>query len=126
MKRIVKYSVMGETAMNLKQQLNELKKDRNVLLIDVNKINDGYKGKDATVIIEKYTNKVKELDQFIKNIENYQQCFEWLSGNYRDSHKKAKKGLETQQEELIEMSSISDLSTGTINLEGFGERNVIR
>lgn len=94
MKKRIKYSVIGETASFLKQELEELKSARNQLLLDVNSISDGYKGKDASLIIEKYKEKITNNDTYIQTMENVQIVLEWLSGNYRDSHEKAKGDLE--------------------------------
>lgn len=98
MRRIIKYSIIGETAINLKKQLEELKKERNKLLIDIDKINDGYKGQDALIIINKYKAKINDINSFIENMEKYQICFEWLSGNYRDSHNKAQNSLNNEEQ----------------------------
>ena len=115
MRRIIKYSVIGETAVTLKKQLDELKNKRNQLLIDINKINEGYKGQDATLIIEKYKNKLNEIDIFIQTLEKYQICFEWLSGNYRDSHNQAYTNLESV---LPADNTMQTLTSDTINLGG--------
>ena len=115
MRKIVKFSKIGEIAEDLKRQIEELKQEKDKLQVDVNKINDGYKGKYATIIIEKYVEKEKEIEMFIKNMERYQIILEWLSGSYRNSHNKAKKGLETENQ-MIEFEDMSILSSGTINL----------
>ena len=116
MRRIIEFSVMEEKAIKLKQQLEELKQEKNQLLADINKINESYKGVDATSIIELYHNKVKDIDRFITMMEKYQICFEWLSGSYRDSHNKAKNAIE-----FLETSSPID--TNIINLESININN---
>jgi hypothetical protein len=94
MKKRIKYSVIGETASFLKQELEELRSARNQLLLDVNTINDEYKGKDATLIIEKYKEKITNIDNYIQAMDNFRIILDWLSGNYRDSHEKAKSNFE--------------------------------
>lgn len=95
MKKKIKYSVIGETSSFLKYELEELGSARNQLLLDVNTINDAYTGKDATLIVEKYKEKITNLDTYIQTMENVQTILEWLSQNYRDTHEKAKSNLET-------------------------------
>ena len=93
MERKIKYSVLGETATSLKQDLEELRNARNQLLVDVNTIGDGYKGKDANIIITKYKEKIVNVDTYLQSMENVQIILNWLSNNYRNSHDKAKKNL---------------------------------
>ena len=94
MRRIIDFDLMAEKAIMLIKQLEELKNEKNQLLIDINKINDSYKGEDATLIVETYYNKTKEIDSFIKIMEKYQLCFEWLSGSYKETHNKTKNAIE--------------------------------
>jgi len=94
MKRRINYSVMGEKAILLKQQISDLIDARNQLLNDVDTIKEGYKGKDSDIIVEKYKEKINNVDTYIKNIENLQTILEWLSENYKDSHNKAKSNIE--------------------------------
>ena len=121
MRRIIDFSLMGEIALNLKQQIEELKKERNMLLLNVNKIPNNYKGKDSTALINNYELKIKEIDKFIKIMEEYQICFEWLAGNYKDSHDIAQNNLET----ILSNLTISDEINKTINLDNLvgGDNN---
>lgn len=115
MRRIIKFSVMGEKAFKLKQQIEELKQLKMQLLNDINKINESYKGEDATLIIQMYNDKTKEIDSFINIMEKYQICLEWLSGRYRDSHNKAVNTLiNINSNGMIE----SIMGTETINING--------
>lgn len=115
MRRIIKFSVMGEKAFKLKQQIEELKQLKMQLLNDINKINESYKGEDATLIIQTYNDKTKEIDSFINIMEKYQICLEWLSGRYRDSHNKAVNTLiNIDSNGMIE----SIMGTETINING--------
>ena len=115
MRRIIKFSVMGEKAFKLKQQIEELKQLKMQLLNDINKINESYKGEDATLIIQMYNDKTKEIDSFINIMEKYQICLEWLSGRYRDSHNKAVNTLiNIDSNGMIE----SIMGTETINING--------
>ncbi len=110
MKKRVKYSVIGETTSFLKQELEELKSARNQLLLDVNSISDGYKGRDASLIIEKYKEKITNNDTYIQTMENVQTILEWLSGNYRDSHERIKSDLESLSSLIpIEETDIDDI-----------------
>ena len=115
MRRIIKFSVMGEKAFKLKQQIEELKQLKMQLLNDINKINESYKGEDATLIIQMYNDKTKDIDSFINIMEKYQICLEWLSGRYRDSHNKAVNTLiNINSNGMIE----SIMGTETINING--------
>ena len=115
MRRIIRFSVMGEKAFKLKQQIEELKQLKMQLLNDINKINESYKGEDATLIIQMYNDKTKEIDSFINIMEKYQICLEWLSGRYRDSHNKAVNTLiNINSNGMIE----SIMGTETINING--------
>ena len=95
MRRKIKYSVIGETASLLKQDLDELRSSRNQLLNDVDTINDGYKGQDANLLIAKYKEKVANIDNYIQYMEKIQIVLDWLSENYNNSHSKAKNNLKT-------------------------------
>ena len=95
MKKRIKYSVIGETSSFLKLELEELRIARNQLLLEVNTINYGYAGKDASLIIEKYKEKIANIDTYIQTMENVQIILDWLSNNYRDTHEKVKNDLET-------------------------------
>lgn len=95
MKKRIKYSVIGETSSFLKLELEELRIARNQLLLEVNTISYGYIGRDASLIIEKYKEKIANIDTYIQTIENVQTILDWLSKNYRDSHEKIKNDLET-------------------------------
>lgn len=116
MRRIIDFSLMGEIALNLKEQIKELKNRRNQLLLDVNKIQEGYTGIDSTLIINKYKDKIRQIDTFIEIIGKYQICFEWLSGNYKKSHDKAESNLETILSDL----KITDETIATIDLNDVG------
>ncbi len=107
MRRRIKYSDIGETASFLKRELWELRSARNQLLLDVISISDAYTGRDASLIVEKYKEKITTIDTYIQTMENVQMILEWLSGNYRDSHERAKSNLEAFSN-LIPIDSIDN------------------
>ena len=119
MRRIIDFSLMGEVALQLKKQIEDLKNKRNQLLLDVDKISEGYRGIDATVIVNKYKGKIGEIDNFISKIEKYQICFEWLSGNYKNSHDTAESSLAQIEPNAV----IDDVTTINLNNMVGGEYN---
>lgn len=98
MRRIIDFNFIGETTFYLKQQVNILEDEKNKLLLDISKINECYNGKDADIIVSKYTEKAKSLNTLIEVMKNYNEYFAWLASSYKDIHKNASNKLETQIE----------------------------
>ena len=113
---------MAEIAINLKQQFEELRVNRNQLLSDVNQIQNGYKGNDATMIIEKYKEIIMELDTFIQNMENFQILLEWLSGSYRDLHNQAKNNLNM----YTPLTPLADIDSNNLLSYGFNLDEIVK
>ena len=93
MRRLIKYSQIGETSSYVKDQIKVLNMQKDKLLNTIDIINEAYQGKDADVIIEKYKGKTKIIEMYIKIIGSYTNGFDWLAGNYRDTHQKAIKNF---------------------------------
>ena len=117
MRRRVKYEVIRETSLNIKRELDELKNE----VIEMNKnielIRNSYVGKDAETIIFKYKEKLKSIVEYVKVVEEYNNCFEWVSGAYKDNHKNTVKDLNIDNI-LDENVMINNQIT---NLKGFFE-----
>jgi len=116
MLRKIKFKVIREVSEELKQEINELRNDYNKFKTDVLKINGYYEGKDADIIISKYETRIKYLEEYIKIIEVYNNYFEWISGAYDETHKKALTNLQSVVTDAIENMSTLNIGTeGGIN-----------
>lgn len=113
MLRKIKFKVIREVSEELKQEINELRNENNKFKTDVLKIKSYYEGKDADIIISKYAERIKYLEEYIKIIEIYNNYFEWISGAYDETHKKALTNLEN----VVPMT-IENMSTLNIGTEG--------
>ena len=125
MRRKIKYKVIGETAITLKEKVNLLKEQKTKILIDIEKIGEAYRGKDSNLIISKYKNKINELNIYIGVMEAYVSYFEWLSGNYQDSHNKATKNLDIMKSPNLDNNyNISQMINITGSKLQVGDSNV--
>ena len=93
MRRKINYKFIEETASNLKTKLELLKEQQKKITKNIAQIKEVYIGQDADILVNKYNDKVKEMNVYIEVIEAYINYFDWLSGNYRDSHDKVTKNL---------------------------------
>lgn len=103
----------------IKIQLDELKEIKNKLLSDILKISEVYQGKDASLIIQKYQNRVYSLDRILINYENYAIYMQNLAGAYESNLNESKKNLNsilntmstsqevTSQQKLFNLDEIS-------------------
>ena len=88
MRRIIKYKVIEECAGDLQNQISSLIEIKKKLIMDVHRIDNYYRGLDSNIIIGKYLDKIKELDNYINNINI---CIDYLlkiSSNYSISYNK--------------------------------------
>ena len=101
MRRKINFKVIEETASDLKIKVETLKEEQKKIIKDIAQIKDAYIGQDADILINKYNTKVKEMNVYMEVIESYINYFDWLSGNYRDSHNKVTKNLNEMQNALL-------------------------
>ena len=78
----------------LNSQIDLLKNAKNKLLIDIEKINTVYKGIDASVIVEKYKERLSKIDVIILNYENFSKYMQNVSMAYSDNVNESKNELQ--------------------------------
>ena len=120
MRRIIKYKVIAERAKQLKEQNEILRQQQIELNQEIQNIKEMYQGIDSEGIIEKYTNKINDLDQFRDVIDNYIIYFEGLAGNTGTIHNKARRAIQ----KAVDLEE-EPLLTTTLNPELLEENNVI-
>ena len=104
MRRLVKYKEIADSATYLKEQIEKIETYKTKLYNDIKLIDNDYKGKDATNIINAYTSELQLLEEYIYNIKAYELFFEKMSSRYRDVHEKAEKDINYEKEILDEES----------------------
>ena len=84
----------------LKTQLDEYKSLKQKVLNDIESIRNVYKGADAELIINKYKERINNLDIIMLNYENYAIYTQKISGKYQENLNKAKKDINSSLENL--------------------------
>jgi hypothetical protein len=110
MRRNIDFDKVDDINIYALKQLIKLKSSQKQILIDIGKIEEGYKGIDAKILINKYTGRVYALNTYIDYVEKYCKFLGWLSNGYGEAYNKAKQQLDTMmlepKEEIIDKMNI--------------------
>ena len=105
MKRRIDPVAISSVGDYLKTQLDEYKSLKQKVLNDIESIRNVYKGADAELIINKYKERINNLDSIMLNYENYAIYTQKISGKYQENLNKAKKDINSSLENLDSNSS---------------------
>ena len=105
MKRRIDPIAISSVGDYLKTQLDEYKSLKQKVLNDIESIRNVYKGADAELIINKYKERINNLDIIMLNYENYAIYTQKISGKYQENLNKAKKDINSSLENLDSNSS---------------------
>lgn len=100
MKRRIDPVAISSVGDYLKTQLDEYKSLKQKILTDIESIRNVYKGADAELIINKYKERINNLDSIMLNYENYAIYTQKISGKYQENLNKAKKDINSSLENL--------------------------
>lgn len=100
MKRRIDPVAISSVGDYLKTQLDEYKSLKQKVLNDIESIRNVYKGADAELIINKYKERINNLDIIMLNYENYAIYTQKISGKYQENLNKAKKDINSSLENL--------------------------
>ena len=100
MKRRIDPVAISSVGDYLKTQLDEYKSLKQKVLNDIESIRNVYKGADAELIINKYKERINNLDSIMLNYENYAIYTQKISGKYQENLNKAKKDINSSLENL--------------------------
>ena len=100
MKRRIDPIAISSVGDYLKTQLDEYKSLKQKVLNDIESIRNVYKGADAELIINKYKERINNLDSIMLNYENYAIYTQKISGKYQENLNKAKKDINSSLENL--------------------------
>lgn len=100
MKRRIDPIAISSVGDYLKTQLDEYKSLKQKVLNDIESIRNVYKGSDAELIINKYKERINNLDIIMLNYENYAIYTQKISGKYQENLNKAKKDINSSLENL--------------------------
>ena len=100
MKRRIDPIAISSVGDYLKTQLDEYKNLKQKVLNDIESIRNVYKGADAELIINKYKERINNLDSIMLNYENYAIYTQKISGKYQENLNKAKKDINSSLENL--------------------------
>ena len=125
MQRLIRFDRIREIVEEINKNLIDLKNDKSNLLLKIQSINEWYEGKDATALIEKYTDKVNDLDEYIKVMEEYRDYFALISDSYKESYHKLSREIspvpeveeinDTLSEEVLGDNVINNIDDNNIN-----------
>lgn len=93
MKRRIDPVAIASVANYVETKKQELELAKDKLLKDISRITDFYRGNDAIIIINKYQNRVNNLDSIIANYENYAIYMKKISGAYENNLNNSKQSL---------------------------------
>ena len=105
MKRRIDPIAISSVGDYLRTQLDEHKSLKQKVLNDIESIRNVYKGADAELIINKYKERINNLDIIMLNYENYAIYTQKISGKYQENLNKAKKDINSSLENLDSNSS---------------------
>ncbi len=120
MRRTILYDEIGNVSFKLKTEVEKLKTIQSKLLNDIPKINDAYRGSDATLLISKYQERVNSIKSYINVIETYTNYFEWISGSYKDTHEEVVNDLSEEipdQVNVVEEHNLLNIDDNVLNEE---------
>lgn len=100
MKRRIDPIAISSVGDYLRTQLDEYKSLKQKVLNDIESIRNVYKGADAELIINKYKERINNLDIIMLNYENYAIYTQKISGKYQENLNKAKKDINSSLENL--------------------------
>ena len=100
MKRRIDPIAISSVGDYLRTQLDEYKSLKKKVLNDIESIRNVYKGADAELIINKYKERINNLDSIMLNYENYAIYTQKISGKYQENLNKAKKDINSSLENL--------------------------
>lgn len=100
MKRRIDPIAISSVGNYLKTQLDEYNSLKQKVLNDIESIRNVYKGADAELIINKYKERINNLDIIMLNYENYAIYTQKISGKYQENLNKAKKDINSSLENL--------------------------
>ena len=100
MKRRIDPIAISSVGDYLKTQLDEYKSLKQKVLNDIESIRNVYKGADAELIINKYKERINNLDIIMLNYENYAIYTQKISGKYQENLNKATKDINSSLENL--------------------------
>lgn len=106
MKRRIDPVAISSVGDYLKTQLDEYKSLKQKVLNDIESIRNVYKGADAELIINKYKERINNLDSIMLNYENYAIYTQKISGKYQENLNKAKKDINSSLENLDSNNSV--------------------
>ena len=106
MKRRIDPIAISSVGDYLKTQLDEYKSLKQKVLNDIESIRNVYKGADAELIINKYKERINNLDSIMLNYENYAIYTQKISGKYQENLNKAKKDINSSLENLDSNNSV--------------------
>ena len=113
MLRRINFEEIREISEELKKEVNELKNKNEKLKMDVLKIRNYYQGEDAEIIITKFNERTKYIEEYIKILEVYDNYFEWVSSAYNESYTRTLTDLESMITDIME-----NFDTLNIGIEG--------
>lgn len=89
------------TSNNTKENINKL----DLLIVElkeyISQINNYYRGEDASEIVYKYNEIVKNLEVINDNFANCQKFLSIVSGRYSDNFKRAKTNMQSLNDALV-------------------------
>jgi len=121
MRRKINYEKLGSVSTKLQDYAQSLKQIKTKLLVDIDRVQEGYRGKDATMFISRYKEYANSLEVYLTVIDQYAQYFGWLSGNYRDSHGKATNAINSA---LDTADGVGVDTSATLSLGSVGGKDV--
>ena len=125
MKRVINYSILSDVTSNIIVKKEELKAYKEKLKIDILLINNGYKGKDADIVISKYQEIANSIDCIIKTLEDYIEYFKWLSSNYKENLNKTIQKVNILQNDIepniitdniVELATLKNIESSDIDV----------
>ena len=118
MNRVIQFNIIKNVSNQLIKELEKLQIECDKLNLDIEKIEEFYKGKDANLIIAKYNQRVNIIKKYIEIVKEYINYFDWISSNYHDTYHNAIKHYQNSVvEEPVEQLFNQMLGEDVINLE---------
>ncbi len=93
MKRKIDPIAINSVSEYFREAANDLEIAKQKLIKDISLISNFYKGEDATQIMEKYTNRVLQIDSVINNISRYATFMKKMSGGHSENFNTSKKNF---------------------------------
>ena len=114
MRKKINLEKISDITIKITDKLKLLEEAKKEIVIDINKLDECYTGKDAEIIKNKYIKSVNNINNLTDTLEAYILYFKYITGNYRENKFNATKHIDEIMNSVMNTFSNDETHTEII------------